>query len=103
MAHAIKEALWIKMFLGKIMKCPISPLIVYCYNQSTIIISKDDKYHACIKHINLPYHFIHDMYVYKLVDIKYCPTESMLADGLTKALKAETTKNMIIGVGLCMA
>ena len=42
MTHAAKEAIWMCMFLGEIL-CPMSkPMLLYCDNQLSIAVAKDD-------------------------------------------------------------
>jgi hypothetical protein len=59
--HAVKEAIWIHMFLTEITRPLAHPTMLYCDNQSAISISKNDQYHACTKHINICHHFIHNV------------------------------------------
>lgn len=62
--------------------------IVYQDNQSGIKIDKNGRT-SCMgnsRHINLRYFFVTDRVKKKAVDIRYCPTEIILSDFLTKAL-----------------
>jgi hypothetical protein len=92
--------LTIRMFLGEITKPLQSPIVIYCDNQSTIAITKNDKYHTRTKHIDLRYHFIREIYTRKIIDIQYCPTENMTADILTKPIKTPNHKNILVKLGL---
>ena len=56
--HATKEVIWMCMFLGEILHLIFNPMLLYCNNQSAIAVAKDDQFHACMKHINICYHFI---------------------------------------------
>ena len=58
MTHAAKEAIWMCMFLGKILLPLSKPMLLYCDNQSAIAVAKDDQFHAHTKHINIHYYFI---------------------------------------------
>ena len=69
MTHATKEALWIRMFLGEII-CPLTKLmLLYCNNQSAIAAVKNDQSHACTKHIDICYYFIHETVAHNTVEI----------------------------------
>jgi hypothetical protein len=85
--HAAKEALWIRLFLAEITRPLKASVNLYCDNQSSIVITKDSKYHARTKHIDIRHHFIRDVVARKLITVRYCPTEDMVADILTKPLK----------------
>ena len=48
--------------------------------------SKDNKFHACIKHINLWYHFIREAVKDNKITVNYIPTDENVSDIFTKAL-----------------
>ena len=62
--------------------------MLLCNNQATIKLVIDDNYHACTKHIDICYHFIHQVISMGEIEISYCLTEDMPADILMKALPA---------------
>ena len=74
------------MFLGEILRPLTKTMLLYCNNQSAIAMAKNDQYHAHTKHIDIRYHFIHEMVTRNIVKIHYCPTNQMIADIFTKAL-----------------
>ena len=49
MTHATKEAIWIRMFLGKILHPLKKPMLLYCDNQSAFAMAKNNQYHACCR------------------------------------------------------
>ena len=100
--HAEMEVIWIRMFLGDILH-PLTKLVVlYCDNQSAIAVAKNDQYHACTKHIDIWYHFIQESISREIIEIRYCPTENMVADIIMKALPVKTFEHlqMLLGVHL---
>ena len=102
MMHMTKEALWIRMFPGEIL-CPLTkPMLLYCDNQSAIAIAKNDQYHAHTKHIDIRYHIIRETIARGTVEIRYCPTNQMIADIFIKALpmKAFEALRKLLGIYL---
>lgn len=65
------------------------PMLIYEDNQSAICISKSNKVHGRAKHIDVKMHYTRDMVIKNKVEIKYCPTDDMLADIFTKGLPSE--------------
>ena len=51
--HAVKEALWIWMFLTEIARPLLHPVTLYCDNQSAISVSKNDQFCVQTKHIDI--------------------------------------------------
>ena len=45
--------------------------------------------HARTKHIDIRHHFIREKVVDGSINLVYCPTESMIADALTKPVSKE--------------
>lgn len=42
--------------------------------------------HACIKHVEINYNFVHEQVQKRALDVQFLPSESQLADALTKPL-----------------
>ena len=70
------------------------------YNQSAIALTKDGNYHARTKHIDIRYHFIRFSISNGSICLLYCPTDSMVADTLTKALPSSKAKHFASELGL---
>ena len=60
LTHAAKEALWLRTFLSELRGTPNGPMTINCDNQGAIALSKDNKFHARTKHIDICYHFIRE-------------------------------------------
>ena len=102
MTHTTKEAIWICMFLGEVLH-PLSKLmLLYCNNQSAITVAKDNQFHACTKHINIRYHFICEAITQDIIEIRYCPTQHMVANIFTKVLPVKTFEQLHTLLGLYM-
>jgi len=52
------------------------------------------------KHIATKYHFVRDLCKVKELEVKYCPSENMIADLLTKPLEAVKTRKFAQEFGL---
>lgn len=108
--HAAKESIWLKRLIESLFKttrspsCPTTtPITLYCDNQAAIRLASDDNYHARTKHIDIRYHFIRKCIADKFINIKYCPTDDMTADILTKALPKHKVALHSHTLGICRA
>ena len=85
--HTVKEALWIRTFIGEFRRGFSSdPIPINCDNQGAIALAKDNKFHARTKHIDIRYHFIREAVEDHKIELKYIPTDDNVADTFTKAL-----------------
>ena len=75
-----------RSFVSKITGKQEKPLTISCNNQGAIALSKDNKFHARTKHIDLRYHFIHEAVEDGKIKVKYVPTDENVSDIFTKAL-----------------
>ena len=55
-------------------------------NQGAIALGKNPVHHSRTKHIDIKYHFIREKVLNEEINLKYCPTQEMIADTLTKTL-----------------
>ena len=62
------------------------PNMMMVDKQGAIELAKNPIAHSRTKHIDIRFHFIREVQENGLIQIKYCPTEEMLADLLTKPL-----------------
>ena len=86
LTHAAKEAIWLRNFLGEIRGCKQDPIMINCDNQGAIALSKDNKFHARTKHIEIRYHYIRECVAKRKIVVKYVPTADNVADVFTKPL-----------------
>ena len=73
---------------------------IYTDSLSAIELAKNPLYHARTKHVDIRYHFIREKVNSKEINLVYCPTNQLLADGLTKAITISQWTEFIIGLGL---
>ena len=65
-------------------------------NQACISIATNPGgHHSKVKHIDVRYHFVRDLIEDQVIHVQHCPTDQMLADGLTKPLPKPKHNEMI--------
>jgi hypothetical protein len=98
--HAAKEVLWLSMLCTKIFDLPATPLTINADNMGAITLAHNDCFHACTKHINIRYHFIHKMIEHGKLILSYIPSANNIADIFTKALPSPQFKLLVSKLGL---
>jgi hypothetical protein len=76
----------------------LDPTIIHVDNQSAIAIANNTKSNKRTKHIDIRYHYIREAIANNAIVTKYCPSNQMLADILTKGLprdKFTPLRNML--------
>lgn len=78
------------------------PIRIYCDNQTTINLIYSGANSLKRKHIEIQYHYIHDIVVKKeKVKVTYIPTTDMIVNSLTKGIPASTfIKHVSLNMGL---
>jgi hypothetical protein len=84
--HASKEILWVRAFVAEFTPPIRAPTTLYCDNQSAIELTKDDKFHARTKHIDIRFHFVREAVENGVITPRYVPSDDNIADIFTKAL-----------------
>ena len=70
--------------------------LIYEDNDAARYLSKDPKFHAKSKHIDLQYHYSREKQLEGHTDVVECTTSSMLADYLTKFV----TTTVLLGLSM---
>lgn len=81
----ICRAKWLRNILKEIGYEQPKPTETLEDNQSYISVAKDHKEHKWMEHIDVKYDFIRDTISNDIVEIRYTPSSSQLADIMTKA------------------
>jgi len=99
--QAMKKAIWLRHFLSEIGYFhDNNVVIIWADNNKAMNLARNSEFHACIKHIDIQYHFVHEAVDCHLVDFEFIPTIKQAADGLTKALSAVKFSCFLIQSGL---
>ena len=83
---ASQAAVWVRSLPVDVGLQQEEPSTIFEDNQGAIELSKNPKFHNRTKHIDISFHFIREQVNLKVISVKYCPTEDMLADIMTKGL-----------------
>ena len=83
---ACQEAVWLRRLLSDIQMKQCGPSTIFEDNQGAIELSRNPKFHNRTKHIDISYHYVREQVNLNTVSVKYCPTEDMLADVMTKGV-----------------
>ena len=101
LSYGTKQGLWMRRFLtdiGLAFEGVKTPLFVD--NQGSIDLSKDARFHARTKHIDVQHHFVRERVADGTFRVTHCPSKLNIADGLTKPLAREAFESMIDGLNL---
>ena len=89
LSSATQESVWLRRLFADLGIPPEGPTVINEDNQSTIAMTKNPQYHGRAKHIDIKHHFIKEQVSEGAIVLKYCPSEEMTADILTKSLSKE--------------
>ena len=86
--EACKEVLWMKKFLQELGH-EQEKFTLYYDTQSAIQLSKNSTFHSHSKHIDVKYHWIHNVLDSKMLQLKKIHTNDNGSNMMTKALPKE--------------
>lgn len=75
---------------------------VLCDNSSTIKLFKNSIMLGRIKHIDVRFHFLHDLTRDGIVELKHCVTQEQVANIMTKPLKLDVFLKLRNSMGVCV-
>ena len=100
LAHGVTDVLWIRNLLSDLLGILPAKTPVYCDNQSTIDIAKNDKGSDKCKHIAITHNFLQENEG-KTVKLCKIPTKDNIADIFTKPLprrQFESLRDRLFGL-----
>ena len=100
--HVAKEGICLKSFVKEIIGQETGALTMMVDNQGEISLTKDNKFHARTKHINLWYHFVHEAVEEGRIQMKYILASKNIADIFTRALSKPKFTEFVGMLGLAI-
>jgi hypothetical protein len=94
-ADKITDIIWMRYFV-ECQGYDINKYVIFQDNMSTLSLEKNSRMSSSqrTKHIKAKYVFIKDYYDAGVIDVKFCPTNQMWADVLTKPLQGQKFRDM---------
>jgi hypothetical protein len=87
LAPATKEALWLQRLVGELQGITPGTVPLHVDNSSCTVLANNPEAHDRTKHIDIQYHFLRAHVATKRGKLVQCPTEVMVADVLTNAVR----------------
>ena len=84
--HTTKETLQLHSFIFEIFDKKLETMTIFSDNQSIIVLTQDQQFHAHTKHINICYYFIYQTIKEDKMCLVYYLTKKMVANVFTKTL-----------------
>jgi hypothetical protein len=100
LADGVKESMFIRNVFEELGVKHEKGTVMLEDNSAAIDIAGDPKHHARVKHMGIRLSFLREAVEKKVIDLKWCPTEEMLADILTKPLPPGKHWEMLRKIGM---
>ncbi|PHT25598.1 hypothetical protein CQW23_34777 [Capsicum baccatum] len=97
--EAFEEAIWLKGLFSELSK-DLQIITVFHNNQSAIFLMKDQIFHERTKHIDVRYHFVHEIIARDDIVVRKFSTHDNLADMITKTLPSAKFEHCLDFVGV---
>ena len=94
------QAIWIEFVLSKSNIQVRKPIVLQLENKSAINLAKNPILHGRSKHIEARFHFLREQVNHGKLEVKHFPSESQLADILTKGLKIDMFLSLRKNLGI---
>ena len=98
--EATTEAMWLRGFLSDLGYQQERPTVIFGDNEGAVALTKNDRYHARTKHIDIRFHYIRERVKESSVEIKSKRTGEMIADMLTKPMTRSNQEVFSKAVGM---
>ena len=83
---AAQETVWLRNLLKGVGHKQTDATVIYEDNQGAIALAKNPKNHPRTKHIDVKYHYVRGTIEDDIISVRYCATNDMVADFMTKSL-----------------
>uniref|UniRef100_A0A2N9GFY6 Reverse transcriptase Ty1/copia-type domain-containing protein n=1 Tax=Fagus sylvatica TaxID=28930 RepID=A0A2N9GFY6_FAGSY len=85
-AHASAELVWLCSLLNELGVSSSSTPILWCDNIGATYLTTNPLFHAYTKHIEIDFHFVHELVSSKTVSVQFISSKDQVADTFTKPL-----------------
>jgi PDZ domain-containing secreted protein len=92
LTETTKEVAWIKRVAEQFGFNSHKPTKIHTDSQSAIAMVNNRNFSSRTKHIDVRFHYIREQKEKKTIELEYCPTETNIADLMTKPLGGVRTK-----------
>ena len=92
LSKASQESIWLQRPLTDMGANQLNATIIKEDNQSVFAMAKNLQFHERAKHIDMKYHYIRDQVKANKIKLKYCQSEDMIADVMTKRGRLQFNK-----------
>lgn len=100
LSEASSEAVWLRRLLGELGEVQQEATIIHEDNRSCIDFVSLERQNKRSKHIDTKLHHAKDLCAKEIIQLKYCPTENMVADLFTKPLGPTKISQFAMNLGL---
>lgn len=91
LSSTVREVMWMRQLAQEVDEKLNGPTLLLCDNQSSIKLAESEAYRPRTKHIDIRYHHTREKIDDGSISIKFCRTQEMTADSLTKPVSKEKT------------
>ena len=102
MASTMGELTWLSFLLRDIGVPLAKRPYLFCNNLSAPHLTVNLVFHACTKHVELDYHFVHEKVSQVTLITRYAPSSQQLANLFTKPLSKSSFQDLCSKLGLCL-
>ena len=100
LSEAARKGIWLANLVAELKNAPVTAMFtILCDNQAAVTQAIGESNGKMAKHIDIRYRYVKELVDNKAILVKWCPSESMVADIFTKPLARpifESLRNIII-------
>ena len=101
LTRAMKQILWMYSAMDEVGYPQPCPAILWNDNARAVLLLKNTKHNAKVKHINIHYHYIRNHVSDGDINVRHLPSTKNLTDMLTKQLLRVTHERHCLSLHLC--
>ena len=93
-SQSAKEAIWLRQLMADVGCVQKRATMIMCDNQGCIALAKNPMHHSRTKLIDVQHHSIREKVEEEVIELRYCSTQQMVADVITKGLARDKHEAM---------